>query len=129
MGTRPVPAVIAGGVMGELGVSGAGLAAATAMCILASRSARCRPVWPSTRLGPRLMAGVLLAIATAGLALTAAAPGPWSLALGQFLTAPGCSGVCMAGLPVTALPGALAVFAGARTPGSVAFLALAPQPR
>jgi hypothetical protein len=122
MGTRPVPAVIAGGVIGELGVSGAGLAAATAMGILASRSARCRPVWPSTRVGP-------LAIATAGLALTAAAPGAWSLALGQFLTAPGCSGVCMAGLPVTALPGALAVFAGRLAAGSVAFLALAPQPR
>jgi hypothetical protein len=124
-----VPAVIAGGVMGEFGLSGAGLAAATAMGISASRSARCRAVWPSTWVGPRLMAGVLLAIATAGLALTAAAPGAWSLALGRFLTAPGCSGVCMAGLPVTGLPGALAVFAGARTLGSVAFLALAPQPR
>jgi len=99
------------------------------MGLLASRSARSRPVWPSTRVGPRLMASVLLAIATPGRALTAAAPGAWSLALGQFLTALGCSGVFMAGLPVTALPGALAVFAGARTLGSVAFLALAPQPR
>jgi hypothetical protein len=124
-----VPAVIAGGVMGEFGLSGAGLAAATAMGISASRSARCRPVWPSTRVGPRLMAGVLLAIATAGLALTAAAPGAWSLPPSRFLTRLGCSGVCIAGLPVTALPGALAVFAGALTLGSVAFLALAPQPR
>jgi hypothetical protein len=51
MGTHTVPAVIAGGVMGELGVSGAGLAAATAMGISASRSARSRPVWPSTGSG------------------------------------------------------------------------------
>jgi hypothetical protein len=35
----------------------------------------------------------------------------------------------MAGLMVAGLPGALAVFAGALTLGSVALLALAPQPR
>jgi hypothetical protein len=48
---RTLPAVIAGGVMGELGVSESGLAAATAMGISASRSARCRPVWTTTGSG------------------------------------------------------------------------------
>jgi hypothetical protein len=51
MGTHAVPAVIAGSVKGEFGLSGAGLAAATAMGISASRSARSRPVWTTTGSG------------------------------------------------------------------------------
>jgi predicted MFS family arabinose efflux permease len=94
--------VIAGGVMGEFGLSEAGLAAATAMVHLGFAVGQVPSGVALDRVGPRLTASVLLVIATAGLALTAAAPGAWSLALGQFLTGLGCSGVFMAGLMVTA---------------------------
>ncbi|WP_333668783.1 MFS transporter [Elioraea tepidiphila] len=99
---RTLPAVIAGGVMGEFGLSEAGLAAATAMVHLGFAVGQVPSGVALDRVGPRLTASVLLVIATAGLALTAAAPGAWSLALGQFLTGLGCSGVFMAGLMVTA---------------------------
>jgi predicted MFS family arabinose efflux permease len=99
---RTLPAVIAGGVMGEFGVSEAGLAAATAMVHLGFAVGQVPSGVALDRVGPRRTASVLLAIATAGLALTAAAPEPLSFALGQFLTGLGCSGVFMAGLVVAA---------------------------
>lgn len=99
---RTLPAVIAGGVMGEFGLSEAGLAAATAMVHLGFAVGQVPSGVALDRVGPRLTASVLLAVATAGLALTAAAPGAWSFALGQFLTGLGCPGVFMAGLMVTA---------------------------
>lgn len=99
---RTLPAVIAGGVTGEFSLSEAGLAAATAMVHLGFAVGQVPSGVALDRAGPRLTASALLAIATAGLALTAAAPGAWSLAVGQFLTGLGCSGVFMAGLMVTA---------------------------
>ncbi len=99
---RTLPAVIAGGVTAEFGLSEAGLAAATAMVHLGFAVGQVPSGVALDRVGPRRTATVLLAIATAGLALTAAAPGAWSLALGQFLTGLGCSGVFMAGLMVAA---------------------------
>jgi predicted MFS family arabinose efflux permease len=99
---RTLPAVIAGGVTAEFALSEAGLAAATAMVHLGFAVGQVPSGAALDRVGPRRTATVLLAVATAGLALTAAAPGPWSFALGQFLTGLGCSGVFMAGLVVAA---------------------------
>ncbi|GIX11026.1 MFS transporter [Elioraea sp.] len=99
---RTLPAVIAGGVTGEFGLSEAGLAAATAMVHLGFAVGQVPSGVALDRVGPRLTASVLLAIAAAGLALSAAAPGAWSFALGQFLTGLGCSGVFMAALMVAA---------------------------
>lgn len=99
---RTLPAVIAGGVTQALGLSEAGLATATAMVHLGFAVGQVPSGAALDRVGPRRTASVLLAVATAGLALTAAAPGPWSFALGQFLTGLGCSGVFMAGLMVAA---------------------------
>lgn len=99
---RTLPAVIAGGVTTEFTMSEAGLAAATAMVHVGFAVGQVPSGAALDRVGPRRTATVLLAIATAGLVLTAAAPEPWSFALGQFLTGLGCSGVFMAGLMVAA---------------------------
>jgi predicted MFS family arabinose efflux permease len=99
---RTLPAVIAGGVTAEFALSEAGLAAATAMVHLGFAVGQVPSGAALDRVGPRRTASVLLVVATTGLALTAAAPGPWSFALGQFLTGLGCSGVFMAGLMVAA---------------------------
>ena len=99
---RTLPAVIAGGVTVELGLSEAGLAAATAMVHLGFAVGQVPSGAALDRVGPRRTASVLLAIATAGLTLSAVAPGVWSFAFGQFLTGLGCSGLFMAGLMVAA---------------------------
>lgn len=99
---RTLPAVIAGGVTTEFTMSEAGLAAATAMVHVGFAVGQVPSGAALDRVGPRRTATVLLAIAAAGLVLTAAAPEPWSFALGQFLTGLGCSGVFMAGLMVAA---------------------------
>lgn len=88
--------------MGEFGPSEAGFAAAAAMVHLGFAVGQVPSGVALDRVGPRLTASVLLAIATAGPVLTAAPPEARRRALGEVLTRLGCSGVFVAGLLVTA---------------------------
>lgn len=73
---RTLPAVIAGGATEAFAFTEAGLAAATAMVHLGFAVGQVPSGAALDRVGPRRTATVLLAIATAGLALSAAAPEP-----------------------------------------------------